>query len=1434
MGCRLSYKARNGKRSQLFETLVDQHGVYKAKDIYVGIHTTKFRMWYGDWISESVSIRHKLDSNREPLYESITEFEDFNLKIKSVADLPRETRAIAQVKIDRLKKVFKNSGIDVQVRFDTSIKENAKVVAGTTTILINPYKMRKDTAIHEFAHIYVDLLGPTNADVIKGMKELRGSTLYHKIEKLYPELRDIPFGGEFTALDKEVLVTAIGREGANLFDKEGRSIDIKGIIKRILAQIASLLNIRQSAASKLAREMVDNKLQSKLVGDVVMYDQAQRSEEDSIINSILDSNTKEGLRLNEENLEDTFYEDRSTKYERGTEWSTGIFSKIRSSEEYAQVEVETLFSKRGVPTNKTIMYDGRDQTFDEIKESVLRGYKTAREFGTATHIYLQQVSADTVQEANELNQRFKKIISGETGGNRINAKNITWIKKNKKLIWKVAGITKSNYSDENVDPTQEDKVATEVPLSNKDLGIATTADVLVEHANGELSIVDWKAGSKLMNDSTTSRLMEYATSINPMQDTKLNRGKMEVVLRALIIKEKHSNAKFKNLRVVHINRKDIAIGYHIELSVYLEMIAKYLQENNPELYNDYENRGLFNAVEYTGPTVTPTLEPEIEDNMTVDERITFYMNKINAHLTQFPEGTEGHNSKYILDLYEKVAGIEAGTPKKSTHLRDYGDLTVGWWKRWVGNFYDVGNARIQQYGQMLFKHKDEARKRIFEDNKKHDELLKPILDSYKRNNGISSLKGVSYQQLFGFMYIHRTGDGKSGWFALTEKDAQWKNLTKEQQAYSQFFRNTLRGRYKETMSEVVQITRAGKQVTKADLMNAPRELPEDFLPRMPLSAAEVIERHGLTSKEHMEYQKTRYASRYFDADVYSRGTQAGVLPVRFLGNQEVISDENHTLSAEMMFKTFNANMIFKQELDGIASFGESLIMYFRIKNKAKESADLKNAADFLEDQIDLHIFNKSKKTQLFSNKWGLKIGSYVNKKGEKEFAYLDSDKVIRGMKHWTSAASMWVKPVAGTANHALIVMLNKKEGLKGSVAKRMGIDEDDIDYTLGDLVKAEGLILDLAKDFMLRKHKDNKLWILARKFNYLTDNYDYAVRNRDMMAPKSKWFDQSNLYIFHQIGEDHGSLMLLAAQLIRRKNQKTGKSIWESYDEKGNWIGGIRGKVQTGVDPEGNPLYEDLTELSSREMIHMKRISQRIHGSYRQDERVALELYSWGHWILQFKKYFPAILNNIFQGKYKDMSMGKYKLTGKHEGEDVYEFVERMNEGRVRVLFGMLRNLVPFMEGNAEYQWKNMDNERKQHIIEMGVTLFLLLSWTFASGFIADDDDKFWKTPIGSLVDRKFGQDMSQGYNPLDLLDNFKAQTIVLPRIYKTTFAFWQFVSDGMIGGKRLRNGRLPGETMLRKNIFPFSTFAEIDRYFGDDSGDDTWWEEWLYGGRQK
>ena len=187
---------------------------------------------------------------------------------------------------NHLKNSFAKAGVLVNVIFDSSIDnigqvqveadevafedDGTPVQTGTPTIRINPEKVRKDTTYHEFGHIYIDLLGINDPLVSKAIAELKGTDLYRQVQEAYPELY-----GEL--LDKEVLATAIGLEGAKITRKNPNKI--QRILNRLFRAIGKLFGVSPNTAARLAEEMFAQELRAdSMVNPLSSYIQASKEE----------------------------------------------------------------------------------------------------------------------------------------------------------------------------------------------------------------------------------------------------------------------------------------------------------------------------------------------------------------------------------------------------------------------------------------------------------------------------------------------------------------------------------------------------------------------------------------------------------------------------------------------------------------------------------------------------------------------------------------------------------------------------------------------------------------------------------------------------------------------------------------------------------------------------------------------------------------------------------------------------------------------------------------------------------------------------------------------------------------------------------------------------------------------------------------------------
>lgn len=321
--------------------------------------------------------------------------------------------------------------------------------------------------------------------------------------------------------------------------------------------------------------------------------------------------------------------------------------------------------------------------------------------------------------------------------------------------------------------------------------------------------------------------------------------------------------------------------------------------------------------------------------------------------------------------------------------------------------------------------------------------------------------------------------------------------------------------------------------------------------------------------------------------------------------------------------------------------------------------------------------------------------------------------------------------------------------------------------------------------------------------------------------------------------ENYGAMMMLGAQVKSIKVDVDGKkvSMWDLYKRNPDtgrfeYTGPIRGKREDGTEIKG---------ITPEEWNKMRRVHESIHGSYRQEERIAGELWVLGQWLLQFKKYLPTLLKQNFQSRQLDQSMGKFvaqrnsdgSLKVGEDGITIYEWEAQMHEGRIRLMMGILMTWVKMGLGkfdptkdDTSYVWDQMSSERKKQaltVLNTGAVLALLYAVLMA--FIPDeDDDKLYAMKIWRVW-----QDLSQGMNPADILNSLERPTVVIPKVLRMMEGLGMFLSDGLVKGKTTDSGRIPGLRDLTNNLPIFSAIYQWDRMF--EEVDDNFV---LFGARQR
>lgn len=169
----------------------------------------------------------------------------------------------AKSQIKQMEKAFNNP-----VKWDTTI--DAAYVDPDGTIHLNPDKLRSDTVMHEYGHVYIDLLGGlNNVMVAQGVRMLQDTAMFAEIAQNYPELQ-----GE--ALSKEVLATAIGREGAQIFSDQSLIGRWNTWLTLAYNRLKKILGLPYNVAMELARQMSKTDLQAT-PGTLSSYRQYQKA-----------------------------------------------------------------------------------------------------------------------------------------------------------------------------------------------------------------------------------------------------------------------------------------------------------------------------------------------------------------------------------------------------------------------------------------------------------------------------------------------------------------------------------------------------------------------------------------------------------------------------------------------------------------------------------------------------------------------------------------------------------------------------------------------------------------------------------------------------------------------------------------------------------------------------------------------------------------------------------------------------------------------------------------------------------------------------------------------------------------------------------------------------------------------------------------------------
>lgn len=230
--------------------------------------------------------RVDLDAREETLapfkqrYENAQkDFAKQTAKVKELEDkgdtqtslFQKQKKVATKVIIDKIVEKIQKALPKVKVVYDENLKAAGRWSPSTNTITINPFYAGKDTPIHEAGHVLIDAMGYNNKIIQAAIKQLKTTPLYAETKERYKELSE-------QELDKEVLAEAIGREGADIFDKIEDRSKFKAYLDYIFDWLKQKLGLDKNIAKSLAKQIIGGVKTKSLEGTNTGKEQLQKTD----------------------------------------------------------------------------------------------------------------------------------------------------------------------------------------------------------------------------------------------------------------------------------------------------------------------------------------------------------------------------------------------------------------------------------------------------------------------------------------------------------------------------------------------------------------------------------------------------------------------------------------------------------------------------------------------------------------------------------------------------------------------------------------------------------------------------------------------------------------------------------------------------------------------------------------------------------------------------------------------------------------------------------------------------------------------------------------------------------------------------------------------------------------------------------------------------
>lgn len=1373
---------------------------------------------------------------------SISMFPTTSEEFRKVVNVPN----LAYKVLSDLKNRF---NIDFTLVDDPDLAYGGKYVNvdGQKHIIINVSKARLDTLFHEYYHPFVRQIKNANPALYESLLQQANATteeqLVQRLGEMAADKYPSSFLARFLAIVNKLLEALTGKT----YNLTGKST-LEEVVQYLMNE-----NVDVSAENTLMTAYQAKKI----------YEGAEKIEREKFavdIMPILKAASKE-VKTNDDTV---YYYDlagnivgkRLTSFVGDKE--EGEFSKrLRDKpSSYTVYEARKIYAENRLSESEPISYQDKMYTFDELVAKMEQEASVNRLYGKAGHAYFQYLT------------ETDPILKAEAKSN-FDAYSLEMAKAGKNI--RDLSVVENDYSEllNLIGVETGDRVSSEIALLSQELTtkdgnkIGTTADGVVQHANGEITLFDLKFGN-IASDMFTNRMMEYGAALG-VRDSKVSRAYLELAFRAMMLKEQFPDVKFRAIKLVKVDSNSDHREMELDLSTYLEVIASYYAKTNPALHESLEAKGLFNVQRYQGQSAVLNKYMKTMQDWSLATKLEYVENKLKA-LTLYTNRREKDSTNVkeeravLAKLYQELI------KSPEVNLKREGDdisAILGDFK----NFSDIAHPQVQALHGEIQTVRSAMKKEFNDISNQEQKLFKDVLTeaapSQEARNWIKKMTtgglaaaivgvGVGLPfwligvplviQLYMYRYSERPKDlfafmwrkdsGASKGYYLNTADTYSKNgtevaLTAAQKAYRTFIVETMHEKYKSLMQTKAFNSVAGKPLTYAQILEMPDTLPEDFLPRVPKSTDELrLEQDFSDNFMGIKTRAKDFVRNHFTSffeDGFENNKDKGGLPVRYYkhAGSPVVETGEHSFNVSQAFNMFMGSMLTKEYYDPLAALAYGVRDSIELAKDESGKQKYPNLSKWLDKEIMLQILKEmprdratTKEIKFTVGKWGAPILQMK----EGTTLILDQHRAIMALKGSVSFLVMSFRAVSATFNAGLITLTNAMNESKAVLGSIMGVPPEYVHAKAGTTLKAYNDYKNYIAGEMTGK--GSKLGKIAENFDWMPDSYEYDMSKGNLLYDISSPKFASHAYMFHGAGETWGSMVHLSMMLRSTmvEDSKGNKfSLWDAYGEDGEWTKGTRGVKVVGENTV------ELKGLDAREIKALKRQYEKLHGSYRAEEKAAIEATVVGQFIMQFKKYFFTYMKNLFASPYTDTTVGRYVIDHdikRPDGMPTWKWESEIMKGRLKVMAAAVMSIGKWKDFVGTGDSRSVEQRMNQvRMIELINTLIWVLGVTFAIG-AAFDDDKDKKTYAYKRMMR-LRDDMSQGLAPKDFFAAIQQPVASADKVAKTGKAFFDWITF-----QTNVDGTPKGRAEISRNVPVFNNRSQISNMFTTSSAT----QEYLFG----